>query len=225
MEWLQEHRFRVLPLSDIAKSIKSGKSIPNRSLAITFDDGFECVYNNALPILKKNQFPATIFLVAGYCGRKNDWPGQPPSIPKLGLSDWSQIREMDTSGIEFGSHTHDHFRLDKIPPDQATDQIVKSKFLIEDHLHHSISLFAYPYGRFNESILKNVRSFYQAACTAKPGLIGENSDPYKLDRIDIYYLKRNPLFKNLSNFSMLIYLYTRRNLRLINSSLFKRAWG
>jgi peptidoglycan/xylan/chitin deacetylase (PgdA/CDA1 family) len=225
MRWLHEHNFQILSLNEIITYLKNGKSLPSRSLAITFDDGFECVYNNAFPILKKYQFPATIFLVAGYCGLENDWPGQPPSIPKLRISDWPQIKEMDCSGIEFGSHTNDHLRLDRIPLDQVTDQIVKSKLVIEEHLNHSISLLAYPYGRFNKNIIKNVKSVYQGACTAKLNLIGANSDPYKLDRIDVYYVNNRYLFTNLWGSFMLIYLSLRRNLHSLNTFLFQRTWG
>jgi peptidoglycan/xylan/chitin deacetylase (PgdA/CDA1 family) len=225
MRWLHEHNFRILSLSEIIAYLKNGKSLPSHSMAITFDDGFECIYKNAFPILKKYNFPAIIFLVAGYCGRKNDWPDQPTSIPKLMLSNWSQIKEMDRSGIEFGSHTNNHLRLDKISPHQVTEQIEVSKSIIEGYLGHSINILAYPYGRFNETIIKSVRSVYKGACTAKPGLIEADSDPYKLARVDIFYLKKRFLFKNLSSSLMFVYLYLRRNLRTINSFVFRRVWS
>ncbi len=225
MRWLHEYKFQVLSLTEIVEYIKHGRSLPPRSIAITFDDGFECIYKNAYPILLKYGFPATIFLVTGYCGKANNWPGQPAFIPRLTISNWPQIREMEHGGVEFGSHTVNHPRLDKFPPNQIEEEIVKSKCMIENELDHPVNLFAYPYGRFNETIKKCVRLTYRGALTAKPGLVKADSDPYELARVDTYYVRRPFLFKELASPFLFVYLSFRWRMRSINSFVSRRAWG
>lgn len=60
--------YNILPLEEIATYLREGKSLPPKTAAVTFDDGYECVYKNAYPILKKYDAPATVFLTTGHIG-------------------------------------------------------------------------------------------------------------------------------------------------------------
>ena len=83
MRLLHEGGFRVISMSDLVSSLQSGEELPGKSVVLTFDDGFESVYTNAFPVLQRYGFPATVFLVADYCGKTNDWPSQPGGIPSF----------------------------------------------------------------------------------------------------------------------------------------------
>ena len=224
MRFLIENDYRILPLIDIVRFLKKGKTLPARSIAITFDDGFESVYRNAYPILSNHKIPATTFLVTGFCGRSNDWPGQPSVISTANLASWSQIREMDKNGIQFGSHTINHPRLDNLPKTQLLDEMSKSKLMIETKLDHPIDFFSYPYGRYNDEVLYHAKKIYQGACTAKLGFADNNSDPYTLERIDVYYIKNRVVFRKLCNPLVNNYLNLRRILHSMNSKIFRRVW-
>ena len=225
MQWISDHDYRVLPLSEVIEKIKNGTGIfPERSVAITFDDGCESVYHNALPALKKHGFSATIFLVAGYVGKVNNWADQPVGIPQLPLANWSQIREMDRYGIEFGSHTINHPRLDQISVEEAGVEICQSKTLIEQKLGHAIDFFAFPYGKFNQFVLSDVKNTYAGVCGTQLGLVDLRSDPFELERIEMFYLKNQFVFRKITQPMMKPYLSSRRWLRRIASSVLRRQW-
>lgn len=65
MEYLHRE-YRVLDLDDIIRMLGNGDTLPNRAVALTFDDGYEDVYRNAFPILKKYNLPATVFVSTGF---------------------------------------------------------------------------------------------------------------------------------------------------------------
>ncbi len=81
---------------------------------------------------------------------------------------------------EIGAHTLFHSDIIKISIPDATNEIKGSKDFIEDILGYNISMFSYPFGRFNESI-KNIvkQSGFEAARTTEPGFFSFPSDPYE----------------------------------------------
>jgi peptidoglycan/xylan/chitin deacetylase (PgdA/CDA1 family) len=66
MQFLAQY-YRVLPLSDLVARSQHG-DIPERAVAITFDDGYRDNYEFAFPILRKYQHPATVFVATGVIG-------------------------------------------------------------------------------------------------------------------------------------------------------------
>jgi peptidoglycan/xylan/chitin deacetylase (PgdA/CDA1 family) len=224
MAWLRNTGCRVLALSDAVACLRRGEPLPARALAITFDDGLESVYSQARPILSEHGFPATVFVVAGYCGKDNGWAGQPDGIPRQPLLSWEQVRELDRHGMAIGAHTIDHARLDLLPAAEMASQVIGSKQVIEWQLGHTIDLFAYPYGRHTPAIQQTVARCFAGACTARPGLVGPESDPLLLDRIDISYVAHPWLFARIFNPLFPLYVWLRRSLRSQTSRLLRRAW-
>ena len=70
---LKNAGYHVVGVNDLINSIKNGTTLPQKSIAITFDDGFDDNYENAFPVLKKYGFPAMIFVVSHLVGRTNEW--------------------------------------------------------------------------------------------------------------------------------------------------------
>jgi peptidoglycan/xylan/chitin deacetylase (PgdA/CDA1 family) len=225
MDWLSRADYHVLPLRELVKRLQHGEAIPPRALAITFDDGFACSYDHAFPVLKRHGFPATVFLVAGYFGRTNDWSGQPAGLPTLPLLTLEQVREMDRAGIEFGSHSLNHPRLDELAPLDLEREVVASKAIIEDALGHPIALFCYPYGRYNQAVKAAVSRAYEGACTTRLDMLTRHSDPFAIERLDIYYLKNPALFKGLPSAWLPLYIGQRRKLRRAANVVLRRPWA
>jgi peptidoglycan/xylan/chitin deacetylase (PgdA/CDA1 family) len=224
ISWLNKNNFRVISLVELAEHIKHKRDLPEKTIALTFDDGFRSIYDFAFPVLQEFGFSATVFLVAGYCEKTNDWPGQPAMLRRRELLDWDQILQMDAAGIEFGAHTLTHLRLDQQPDELVEREILESKYMIEDVLGHPIYSFAYPYGRTSDTARQVVGQNFSVACGTHLGLVGLHSDPIDLERVEIYYLKNSTIFRGLDQGWFPYYLALRRFVRQLSSIVSRREW-
>lgn len=224
MQALSESGCNVITMGQLVNALKGQQDLPDRSVVITFDDGFESTYRHAFPVLQSFGFPATVFTVAGYCGKSNDWPSQPAGLPRLPLMDWPQIQEMERHGVEFGAHTYTHPRLDQTPASELEREIVHSKKFIEDKLGHSVDLFAYPYGRFDPTSADMVSKTYAGACTTRLGTVTAASDPLALERVEILYVQHPRVMRHLSSRALSWYLDIRRPIRSLASTVLRREW-
>jgi peptidoglycan/xylan/chitin deacetylase (PgdA/CDA1 family) len=81
---------------------------------------------------------------------------------------WKELQEICTNGIECGAHTHTHPSLDTLTHDAARDEIVRSKFVLEDHLGRKILSFAYPYGHYTSAVQAMVQQAgFTSACAVR----------------------------------------------------------
>ena len=217
MQYLSGSSFNVIALEEIVSCIHENRHFPPRSVAITFDDGFKNNYDIAYPVLKVYGFRATIFPVTGFCGKNNQWQGQPAEIPVLEIMDWDEVVEMANNGIDFGAHTVNHPNLLELTLEQAEDEIVDSKKEIEERLGKSVLSFAYPYGAKTNKISKILKDEFMCAFSTELKVADLNSDIYSLPRIDMYYFSRNNYFTcvGTSNFSH--YIKYRKFLRTLST--------
>ncbi len=213
MRFLKDYSFNVISLNEVVMHIRKRLPFAEKSIAITFDDGFKNVFSDAFPVLKEYGFNATVFLTTNYCERLNNWPGQPAFIKAQPLLSWMDIKEMSRSGIQFGAHTHNHPSLTKIPIKDAENEILLSKKMIEDKLQEEINSFAYPYGDFNTNIVNIVNQHFTGACSTKLAIANSKSNPFILERVDVFCIKYGMVFKRLLTPYVSCYLKCRRLLR------------
>jgi peptidoglycan/xylan/chitin deacetylase (PgdA/CDA1 family) len=140
MEWLHDHGYKSIPLGELSRCMITGEAFPERSVVLTFDDGYQSLYTEVFPVLQQYGFSATVFIIAGLCGKDNQWLGQPSFIPAMNLLTWEQIDEMARYGIEFGSHTFHHPRLDRLPASALYNEIVLPKVVLEDRLGRPVTV-------------------------------------------------------------------------------------
>jgi len=183
MEYLKTRKYQVISLADLVEILETGKSLPSKTVVLTFDDGFKDNYDNAYPILKKYNFPATIFLATGLIGQEIG-NSQNIFLPAL---NWLQIQEMYRSRlIDFQPHTVSHQRLDKVDFKKADEEIVESKKIIKERLNKKCYFFAYPRGCYNQQIIEILKNNgFKAARTLETGKIKKGDNPFKLKRISV----------------------------------------
>lgn len=173
MAYFKERGYKVLSLEQFVDDLRAGRWHDRKSLVITFDDGYENNYTAAYPILKKNAFPATLFVEVAHIGN----PGRVT---------WDQVKEMDAGGFNVQSHLMTGAYLPKLMHEQAFAEISESKRVLEAELGHPVDFLAYPIGGFSEDIKQIVKqSGYKAAFATNRGYDRAVKDLYELKRIRI----------------------------------------
>lgn len=175
MAYLKKNNFNVISLSSLVEMLQNKQIIPPKSVAITFDDGYEDNYLTAWPILKKYNFPASIFLTVNRLNKIYKSQSQNVSFQML---NWPQIQEMRDFGlIDFGPHSLNHPKLGQLENSEAEKEVIESAKIIEEKLDKKCRIFCYPYGYYNQDtieILKN--NGFEAALTVKQGFASAESD-------------------------------------------------
>lgn len=165
MQAIKDNGFTVISMQDFLAWRRDEKEIPAKSALITIDDGYVSGYEVAWPILKKFNYPFTMFVYIQY-------------INSGGKSiSWDQLAELRDAGVEIGCHSYTHQNLKGRGPKAVADiqklggydqwlrrEIIDSKKVIEDHLGTKVSVFAYPEGVYNERAREIIKEAgYEAA--------------------------------------------------------------
>ncbi len=201
--------FNVVSLGDLLRQLGSGVPFAERTVAITFDDGYLDNYQIAAKVLRQFGLPATFFITTAFIGSNIIPWWDEKHAENVEWMTWEQVRELKEEGFEIGSHTCNHLDLGKIKSDKARDEIFRSKEIIQDKLKSEVNLLAYPYGGEKNMSDENralVREAgYQCCLSAVKGYVYSDSDPFDLCRIGItnwysdffdlsYTLKKIPPF-------------------------------
>lgn len=181
---LREQGYQPLTVKSIVDAIRfDGTELPECPVGITFDDGLADFYSGAMPILKKYNFPATLFVTTGYVGFTSRWLATQGEIDRPMLT-WEEIESLE--GVEIGAHGHSHLQLDLIPVSQAQKEIIYSKILLERHLSRSIDTFAFPHGYYTEELLGVVKEAgFSSSCIVEHTLADDSCNVFALPRINI----------------------------------------
>ena len=135
---LKNPKYNIMGLSKIIDELKAGNELPDFTVALTIDDAFISVYNNAWPILLENKIPFTIFVAT-----------DPIDQGLNGYMNWDQIRELKKNGVEIGSQTKSHPHMHRLSEEDMRNEINYSNSRFLEELGEKPILFAYPYGEYN----------------------------------------------------------------------------
>ncbi len=185
MEQIRQAGYQVLPFASVLDGIAGRVELPDKAVAITFDDGIACAFENALPILQEFGYPASVFVVSSRVGGYNDWC-EVFGFPRRRMLTTSEIRALAEFGVDIGSHTANHLWLGKTEETVITKETQDSKAVLEDILGREVSHFAYPFGSWNPMTRNAViEAGYTGACSTMSGWNRKGTDPYLLRRSEI----------------------------------------
>jgi peptidoglycan/xylan/chitin deacetylase (PgdA/CDA1 family) len=175
--------FTAITAADFAAALAGGTSPPERSIVITFDDGYADFHDLALPLLLRYGFTATVFVTAGWI--QDAGPDSADGRPGTMLS-WSQIMAAADAGIEIGAHSYRHPELDQMPGHQVWRELADSKAMLEDGLMRPVPGLAYPFGYSNSGVRRAARDIgHQYACAVGNAVVGPRWDPFALPRLTV----------------------------------------
>lgn len=183
LQYLKDNQFKVVALSTLVDGIKAQKNLPDKSVAITFDDAYIDILTHAKPLLDKFGFPYTIFVNPAIINRNE----------KKALShslSWQQLKAMADEGVIIANHGLEHNSMARTPEGvtqsdwlkQQSELLTESENIIKEKTGQSWRYFAYPYGEYDSAIQRWVKEHGFVAFSQQSGAIGIQSDLTSLPR-------------------------------------------
>lgn len=186
LDVLVERGHTALTVTDLVTYLRSGASLPERPVVVTFDDGFADFAESAWPELEARDLPATLYVTSGAVDGTSSWLGSQGEGDRSMLS-WRALTELADAGCEIGAHTLSHPPLDCISRAEAEREIVGSKFELEDRLGRPVPSFAYPHGHHDRHVRQIVvEAGFDSACAVKDALSHPDDDLFALARITVF---------------------------------------
>ncbi len=195
--------FRFITLSQLRAFLGQGgprRPVPPGALLLVFDNGYRGIYRYALPLLRRERIPATVFLIASYVGRlANDLT-------------WKEVRRMQASGVfSFGAETYNLHRAVAVsstqtlpatvgrpllPDGQPEPEPVYRRLVLRDLRRarrvitaatgQPVLAMVDPYGQYTSTFLRLAREAgYQDLFTTLGWPVLPGADPLRLTRLDV----------------------------------------
>ncbi|MFI6479137.1 polysaccharide deacetylase family protein [Nonomuraea sp. NPDC050663] len=182
LSYLKETGFTPMTASDLVAAFNKNQ-VPAKPVVVTFDDGYADFHSNALPVLDRLSFPATVFLTSGWVSDAGkDAAGEPLDE----MLTWSQAREAAATGIEIGGHSHSHPQLDQLPDAELRQELRKNKALLEDNIGRPVATMAYPYGYSSARVRREVyKAGYFAGYAVANAIAADKHDMLAIPRLTV----------------------------------------
>lgn len=192
MDLLHEHGYTTLTMDELALYLGGYIQIPEKSVVITFDDGYLSNFVYAYPILKEYGFKATIFTITGMV--RDEKAEFHPDY--LHFFSWEEI-DNHRDVFEFAGHTHDlHYISGKVSFLKARSMNKVKKDLKKSRELLETEYFAYPYGQYNGKIIDALQyTGYTMAFTTNPYRAAPGTDLFKVSRLCITSKTKLSYFK------------------------------
>ena len=177
MEYLDAHH-TVVSLQDVVSAIQHNTTLPENAVAITFDDGYANILDNAHPILADLGFPYTVFINPDEIG-----------VGPKQLT-WEQVIAMHNDGGVFANHTLDHLHMlngeqamgERAWLEKVWQNVESAEKKIEDKLDISLKYLAYPFGEYNTALANKLKAEGYIGFGQHSGAVGLSSDMQALPR-------------------------------------------
>lgn len=216
MEYLDAHH-TVVPLQDVVSAIQHNTALPEKAVAITFDDGYANILHNAHPILADLGFPYTVFINPDEIG-----------VGPRQLT-WEQVIAMHNDGVVFANHTLDHLHMlngeqemgEHVWLEKVWQNVESAEKKIEDKLGISLKYLAYPFGEYNTALANKLKAEGYIGLGQHSGAVGPTSDMQALPRFPAAgpYANLATLKTKLNSLAMPVTHSSHENPRMMTRAL------
>ena len=186
LTFIKNSGYTTLTISELNNYILNNTPIPEKSIVITFDDGYADNYINAFPILKELDIKATIFVISNFTDKDGYYMTS------------QQIKEMSDYGIDIQSHTASHAHLNQLTYEEQLNELKTSKEKLESITEKPVISIAYPFGDYDDNtILASKEAGYSLSFNTNRGLSDRTDNPLSLNRIYVSSLYSIEQFKEI----------------------------
>lgn len=202
LDYLRAAGFVTVRFTHLLDVIEGKRTLAERAVVITFDDGYESFREVALPVLLAHGMTATVFVVAAEIGGTNRWD-LPQGFPQRPLMNEAALKEIVAAGMEIGSHGWAHRDLTACAESELAEEFVRSREEIRRRLGIPADVFSYPYGRYSRRHFPLLaQAGYRGAVTIFSGEPTVTHAPYAMRRVLVhdgdtawrFRLKLSPLY-------------------------------
>ena len=180
LQLIQEGAFTVLPLTTVVENIRGGVPLPDKTVAITFDDAYSSLYREAYPRLAELGWPFTVFVNTDAVGR-------------AGYLTWDELREMHRHGASIANHSRSHPHLTRRGAGEdpaawlarVAEEIEGAEAVIAREIGERLHYLAYPYGEYDDGVKAWLAEHGYTGFGQQSGAIGPLSDFAALPRYPI----------------------------------------
>jgi peptidoglycan/xylan/chitin deacetylase (PgdA/CDA1 family) len=183
MAYLKQNGYVALTLDQFNQFVDLQAPLPKKAVLITFDDGWRSTYEIGMPILRKYNLPATLFIYTDFVGQTDK------------ALTWEMVSELQANGVDIQCHSKSHRDLTKMNDNEQFEQYFNSLVaemtvpseMVKQKLQHRCDYLAYPYGATNRLVSSLAEKHgYKLAFTVNRGSAPFYQDRYRIDRSMIY---------------------------------------
>jgi hypothetical protein len=138
MAYLASHGYTTIFAEDLVNALKNHTALPEKSIVVSLDDGYDDVYSYAFPVAKKYGIKLTLFVPTGLLGNVT---------ATNSYYTWGQLKEMLGSGIvSVGNHTWSHYPMGSKDSEKDSYEVTTAQNELQQYVGKKPITFAYPYG-------------------------------------------------------------------------------
>ena len=196
LAYLHDMGWRAISASELSVILMDDATVlPEKTIVLSFDDGYENFYSRAMPLLSKYCFTASLFMTSGWVREARPYG---PGIPQM-LS-WVQLSDLARSGIEIGAHSVTHPELDQLTDERLHDELFSSKKQLEDKLGMEVPGLAYPFGYSNSATRQIAqKAGYSYGYAVGNKIATPNADLFAIPRLTVKRATSLDEFQRLIN--------------------------
>lgn len=165
--------YHTISQAQLFDALYKGAALPSKPIIISVDDGYVDDVRTILPDLQRLHMIATFFVITG-------------RMSEPGFLSADQIRQLDRAGMDVGDHTAHHLDLPKLPSSELQSETAGSKQVLEHVLGHPVYYFAYPFGAYDDTVVRTLQSAgFTMAYTTQGGITESTTAPLTMPRIHV----------------------------------------
>ncbi len=175
LAYLHARGYRSVSLYDLLYYLAHGKTLPEKPIVFTFDDGYRGLHKHAFPHMQAFGYSGTVFLLTGLMDERH-----PAYLT------WEMARELAAVGWKLEPHSKTHVQLSNRPFELVEFQVLGSMQTVQAHIGRQPRFFSYPSGRYDQQVIDYLLVLgFWGAVTTEYGVEHDLSGAFTWQRVRV----------------------------------------